>query len=277
MGRFSTQYETRSLAVGMLLCNPHGWGLSLLYFPSGRSVNTLPQTCAYMSILSMRKKTSVGCNVTCRHLLEHLDSWIPTPHWGVHGNQRHSGGISAMPFRKTACARAECCSILLTLACIPAILQCFSMFHVSRLQNLDLIGNVRYGHHVFVQKKEETGEKGNYTVCGCVHMHQNVCISKWLISCTNGSKGRHRERSNNTVPNRPVGSCLGQACLHIVMWVWVFCPCFPVDWNKPMYYSLVSQGNKWETSIWEAVQYSPVLTSFNPMTAGQVIKLVGKA
>ena len=46
--------------------------------------------------------------------------------------------------------------------------------------------------------------------------------------------------------------------------------------NKPMYYSLVSLGDKWETSIAEVVEYSPVLISFNPMTAGQVTELVGK-
>lgn len=33
MGRFSTQYETRSLTVRMLLCIPHGLGLSLLHVP----------------------------------------------------------------------------------------------------------------------------------------------------------------------------------------------------------------------------------------------------
>lgn len=173
MGRFSTQYETRSLTVGMLLCNPHGWGLSLLYFPSGRAVNTLPQTCAYMSIQSMRKKTSVGRNVTCRHLLEHLDSWIPTPHWGVHGNQRHSGEIYALPFMKTACAIAEWC--ILQGAFLPYFsVSCFKVAEFGFYRK-----HVHYSQHVF-PKKEEMGEKVNYTVCGCVHMHQMcVLVSDW--------------------------------------------------------------------------------------------------
>lgn len=43
-----------------------------------------------------------------------------------------------------------------------------------------------------------------------------------------------------------------------------------------MYYSLVSLGDECGTSIAEAVEYSPVLISFNPITAGQVTELVDK-
>lgn len=69
--------------------------------PIWRSANMLPQTCAYTSIQTMRKKTSVGRDATCQHLLKHLDSWIPFPHWGVQGNQSLSGVINAAPLRKT--------------------------------------------------------------------------------------------------------------------------------------------------------------------------------
>lgn len=44
-----------------------------------------------------------------------------------------------------------------------------------------------------------------------------------------------------------------------------------------MYYSLVSLGDKWETSIPETLECSPALISFNPMTVGQVTELVGNA
>lgn len=42
-----------------------------------------------------------------------------------------------------------------------------------------------------------------------------------------------------------------------------------------MYYSLVSLADEWETSFPEALEYSPVLISFNPATAGQATELVG--
>lgn len=140
-----------------------GFHSSFSPLPIGRSVNTLPQTCAYMSIQPMQKKTSV----TCRHLLKHLDSWIPTPHWGVHGNQRHSSAINAMPLRKTVDARTKCCGVLIDIS-----LHSYQtlLFHVSRQQSSDLIGN-RYDRvHVCLSKesKRQKERKLQY-VCMCAH------------------------------------------------------------------------------------------------------------
>lgn len=61
MGRFSTQYETRSLTVGMLLCNPPGWGLSLLFFPSSHwkiSEYTASDLCLYVNSAHAEKDLS---------------------------------------------------------------------------------------------------------------------------------------------------------------------------------------------------------------------------
>lgn len=105
---------------------------SISFLPIWGSANTLPQTCAYMSIQPMRKKTSVGRDVTCRHLLKHLDSWIPSPHWGAHGNQSHSSVINAAPLRRAMHARAEWCGASLILAYMHTRHYCF-MFQGCRV------------------------------------------------------------------------------------------------------------------------------------------------
>lgn len=169
MGRFSTQYETRSLMVGMLLCIPHGWELSILHLrpplPIWRSVNTLPQTCAYMSIQPMRKKTSVGRDVTCRHLLKHLDSWIPSPHSSPRCTAIRVILVWSMPrhWGRPCMPEQSDVGLDISLHAYQTLL-----FHVSRPQSSYLIGN-RYNTAFLCLSKESKRQKKKCSVCVCVH------------------------------------------------------------------------------------------------------------
>lgn len=157
---------------------PHG-GHAVVYppvFPSiphpiWRSANALPQICAYISVQPRRKKTSVGRNVTCRHLLKHLDSWILSPYWGVHGNQSHSSVINAALLRIHAYW-----SRILILAYI----------HTRHYKAAEFTYNRKWIQHrpnVFVQRKQET-EKG-MCVCGCITINREVCVlsGDWSDAC----------------------------------------------------------------------------------------------
>lgn len=69
------------------------------------------------------------------------------------------------------------------------------------------------------------------------------------------SRGRHSERSNKTVPNRPVGNSLGETNqLDKGDTFYYKCPWFTVlELEETMYYSSVSLGDEWGGSHPEAV------------------------
>lgn len=138
-----------------------------------RSANMLPQTCAYMSIQPMRKKTSVGRDVTCWHLPKHLDSWIPSPHWAVHGNQSHSSVINAMLLRKTMHVEALCCWASLILAYMHTRHYWF-VFQGCRVHIWEETDTIQSWCVCLKQVKD--GSAVCVCVCACIEMNTEVCV-----------------------------------------------------------------------------------------------------
>lgn len=91
---FSTQYETRSLTLGLLLWSLLSSGLLRFHFHPFRL--EISEYAASDPLLIHQHnscgKNSVGCSVTCWHLLKHWDSWILS---SLQGNQSRSSVISA--------------------------------------------------------------------------------------------------------------------------------------------------------------------------------------
>lgn len=190
MERLSTQYETRSLMVGTLLCIPHGCWLSLLYFPLEDQWTHASYLCLYVN--SAHAEKDIGW-VRC---------YLPTPAETFGCMSSISSVRSAWQSealycdqccatRKTTYARAEWFTFILILINIYTR-QYISCFKASE-----------FWIQVLGQGKQETKKMM------CIHGG----AYKWLVCRVHCSKGRRNERSEKMVTNRLVGNSLLQARL----------------------------------------------------------------
>lgn len=163
MGRFSTQYETRSLMVGMLLRIPHSWELLPAPHPSHLKISkyTASDLCLYVNSAHAEKDLSWA---RC---------YLPTPAETFRFMTPISSLRSARqsePFQCDQCRSAEeyhACRSRLMLGFIDIGLHAYQtlLVHVSGLQSSHLIGN-RYNTTLMCLSKETKRQKKRGM---CVH------------------------------------------------------------------------------------------------------------
>lgn len=248
----------------MLLWIPHGWGLSLLYFPSPHL-----KICEYAA-------SDLYLYVNSAHAEKDL-SWawcyLPTPAETFRFMNPISSLRSVRQSESFWCdqcstteenhepyARAEWCGALLILAYMHTRHYCF-MFQGCRVH---IWLETDTTEPLCVCPRKARDRESGMCVCTCIEMNWEVCVlsSDWSAArmAPREDIGRGQTRLfqidlSDSASGRSNWLDKGDTFFY-------YCPCFTVrGLDKPMYYSLVSLGDKWETSDPETLEYSLVCLS----------------